>query len=226
MEGLKEKIKATFFFILVKLNIHSSLTRANRGSGCMVKNPCERTVGDLKYVWSGSVCYTEDYEIAVIEQGTQKNYSETYNSPSILFYHFKIKGNLMVDIKYSLTFCIESNSVEIIIFTTLLSPKLIGNTTIPIDYNNAIFYTSLITITIFQNRFLEMSENEGDAEPGAIAGVGDSRVLDEELLSLLREDQAVVDHVEAVTGETSPSTLHLCKPCKPIHPVREKLTNY
>ena len=190
MEGLKEKIKATFFYILVKLNFHSSLTRANRGSGCMVKNPCERTVGDLKYVWSGSVCYTEDYEIAVIEQGTQKNYSETYNSPSILFIicHFKIKGNLMVDIKYSLTFCIESNSVEIIIFTTLLSPKLIGNTINPIDYNNAIFYTSLITITIFQNRILEMSENEGDAEPGAIAGTIDSRILDDEGMDVTEDE--------------------------------------
>ena len=51
----------------------------------MVKNPCERTVGDLKYVWSGSVCYTEDYEIAVIEQGTQKNYPETHIPLSIYF---------------------------------------------------------------------------------------------------------------------------------------------
>ena len=114
----------------------------------------------------------------------------------------------MFDINTFLIFYIDPKST--------LWLKLKGNTIFSSDYNDA----------IFQNLLFEMSENEGDAEPGANAGVGDSRVLDEELLSLLREDQAVVDHVEAVTGETSPSTLHLCKPCKPIHPVREKLTNY
>ena len=210
MEGLKGKINATFFYILVKLNFHSSPTRANRGSGCMVKNPCERTVGDLKHVWSGSVCHTQEYESAVIEQGTQKNYPETHIHLSIYFInsHLKIIGNIMFDINTFLIFYIDPKST--------LCLKLKGNTIFSSDYNDA----------IFQNLLFEMSENEGDAEPGAIAGVGDSRVLDEELLSLLREDQAVVDHVEAVTGETSPSTLHLCKPCKPIHPVREKLTNY
>ena len=57
------------------------IPRANRGSGSMVKNPCKRTVGDLKYVWSGSVWYiivsrnySDETESPLNEQGTLDRY--------------------------------------------------------------------------------------------------------------------------------------------------------
>ena len=215
MDEVNRKYNALIFFLLVNPNVYSSFPRAIRGSGSMVKNPCERTVGDQKKLnWSGSVVHKvlkknnkcESF-FTIFEHGTQR--INLIGSHALIeIFCTPTTTNPMANPVFNYELCIFFLVNLIYVFNAYAILQLnLKKRTLNTIHN----------YTIFQNTESEMSEHEGDVEPGAIVGAIDSAILDEEGMDVAGEDTELMqlevgdelsdeempDHLEREVGEVA-----------------------